>query len=314
MIFDDNTYNGLFSEKDFLGEISFSYPLSKISWLKVGGPVDVLFRPKSIDSLISFLKKAPSYIPVTTIGVCSNLLIRDGGINGVALKLGSAFGEIEINDDEVKVGAGNLGARVAIHLAKFGFDMSFLRTIPGTIGGAVLMNAGCYGYSFGDYVSAIEGITRDGKFINLSKKDIDFSYRKCQMSDELIVTSVILKPVKLQSKLIEKKMEKAISQRQKTQPIEVPSCGSTFKNPDGKPSLMKENKIKLKAWKLIDEAGLRGKKIGKAQVSEKHPNFLINTGGATASDIEALGEHVRKIVFEKHKINLDWELIRLGNK
>ena len=314
MNFDNDTYNRIFSEKDFPGAISFSYPLSKLSWLRVGGPVDILFRPKSIDNLISFLKKAPSSIPVTTIGVCSNLLIRDGGITGVAVKLGSAFAEIEINNDEVKVGAGNLGARVATHLAKFGFDMSFLRTIPGTIGGAVLMNAGCYGHSFGDYVSAIEGITRDGDFIRLYKKDVDFSYRKCQMSVELIVTSVILKPVKLQRELIEGKMEKAIFQRQKTQPIEVPSCGSTFKNPDGKPSFMKEKKIKLKAWKLIDEAGLRGKKIGKAQVSEKHPNFLINLGGATASDIEELGEHVRKIVFEKHNITLDWELIRLGNK
>ena len=314
MIFDNDTYNRIFSEKDFSGAISFSYPLSKLSWLRVGGPVDILFRPKSIDNLISFLKKAPSYIPVTTIGVCSNLLIRDGGITGVAVKLGSAFAEIEINNDEVKVGAGNLGARVAMHLAKFGFDMSFLRTIPGTIGGAVFMNAGCYGQSFGDYVSAIEGITREGDFIRLYKKDVDFSYRKCQMSVELIVTSVILKPVKLQRELIEEKMEKAISQRQKTQPIEVPSCGSTFKNPDGKPSFMKEKKIKLKAWKLIDEAGLRGKKIGNAQVSEKHPNFLINLGGATASDIEELGEHVRKIVFEKHNITLDWELIRLGNK
>ena len=311
---DNDTYNRMFSEKKFQGTISFSYSLSKLSWLRVGGPVDILFRPKNKDNLVSFLKKAPCYIPITTIGVCSNLLIRDGGINGVALKLGSGFAEIEISDDEVKVGAGNLGARVAIHLSKFGFDMSFLRTIPGTIGGAVLMNAGCYGYSFGDYVSAIEGITRDGNFIKLSKKDVDFNYRKCQMPDELIVTSVILRPVKLQRELIEEKMEKAIFQRQKTQPVDVPSCGSTFKNPDGKPSLMKEKKIKLKAWKLIDEAGLRGKKVGNAQVSEKHPNFLINLGGATAADIETLGEHVRKIVFEKHNITLDWELIRLGNK
>ena len=311
---DNDTYNRMFSEKKFQGTISFSYSLSKLSWLRVGGPVDILFRPKNKDNLVSFLKKAPCYIPITTIGVCSNLLIRDGGINGVALKLGSGFAEIEISDDEVKVGAGNLGARVAIHLSKFGFDMSFLRTIPGTIGGAVLMNAGCYGYSFGDYVSAIEGITRDGKFIKLSKKDLDFSYRKCQMSDELIVTSVILKPVRLQRELIEEKMEKAVFQRQKTQPVKLPSCGSTFKNPDGKPSLMKETKIKLKAWKLIDEAGLRGKKIGNAQVSEKHPNFLINLGGATASDIEVLGEHVRKIVYEKHNITLDWELIRIGKK
>ena len=253
-------------------------------------------------------------MPITTIGVCSNLLIRDGGINGVALKLGSAFSEVEINDDKVKVGAGNLGARVAINLAKFGFDMSFLRTIPGTIGGAIMMNAGCYGYSFGDFVIAVEGRNRDGKFIKLAKEDICFSYRKCLMPDEMIVTSVILKPIKLPKQLIEEKMEKAIAQRQKTQPVEVPSCGSTFKNPDGKSSLINEKRIKLKAWKLIDEAGLRGKTIGNAQVSKKHPNFLINLGGASASDIEALGEYVRKMVFEKHKIRLDWELIRVGNK
>ena len=253
-------------------------------------------------------------MPITSIGVCSNLLIRDGGINGVAVKLGSAFAEVEINDDEVKVGAGNLGARVAINLAKFGFDMAFLRTIPGTIGGAVLMNAGCYGYSFGDFVIAVEGRNRNGKLIKLAKEDICFNYRKCLMPDEMIVTSVILKPMKLPRQLIEDKMEKAIAQRQKSQPVEVPSCGSTFKNPDGKSSLINEKKIKLKAWKLIDEAGLRGKTIGNAQVSKKHPNFLINLGGASASDIESLGEYVRKIVFEKHKIILDWELIRVGNK
>ena len=310
----DNISYKIFSEKDFPGAISFSYPLSKLSWLKVGGPVDIFFRPKSIEDLISFLKKTPNHVPITTIGVCSNLLIRDGGINGVALKLGRAFSEIAISNDQVKVGAGNLGARVAIHLAKFGFDMSFLRTIPGTVGGALLMNAGCYGYSFGDYVSSIEGRTREGNFIELSNRDIEFSYRRCQLPDDFIVTSVILKPEKLQTELIEQKMEKAIFQRRKTQPMEVPSCGSTFKNPDGKPSLMNEKKVKSKAWSLIDEAGLRGKKIGKAQVSTKHPNFLINLGGASTSDIEELGEYVRKIVFEKHNILLDWELIRIGNK
>ena len=207
-----------------------------------------------------------------------------------------------------------MDSRVALHLSKFDLDMSFLRTIPGTIGGALIMNAGCYGHSFGDYVSSIEGITRDGSIIKLSNEDLKFSYRKCVIPEQLIVTSVVLRPNKLSRNLIDKKMQKALLQRQKTQPLKVPSCGSTFKNPDGKSSLLREKKVNLKAWRLIDEAGLRGKKIGQAQVSEKHPNFLLNLGGAKASEIEELGEYVRKKVFDKHNILLDWELVRLGNK
>ena len=219
-----------------------------------------------------------------------------------------------MKDNQVKLGAGNFSSKVAIKLSELGYDLSFLRTIPGTIGGALAMNAGCYGNYIGDYVQSIEGVDRSGKFIHLGKECLQFKYRSSSFPDNFIITSTIVRPKKEKKSLIDKKMTKMLSKREETQPTNTATCGSTFKNPDGKSSLLLEDSIELKAWSVIDGAGLRGKKIGKAMVSNKHPNFLINLGGATAQEIESLGEYVRQSVYEKYQISLDWEVIRVGRK
>ena len=301
-------------ENQFSGSINYSFPLSKISWLKVGGPVDILFRPKNLDYLSRFLSLIPGEVDVMPIGACSNLLVRDGGLSGVAVKLGRSFSEIEIKNNEVKLGAGNLSSKVAVNLSELGYDLSFLRTIPGTIGGAIAMNAGCYGNYIGDYIRSVEGVDKSGKIIRLSKENLKFKYRYSRLPNGFIVTSAILKPKIEKKGAIEAKMKEMVSKRQETQPIKKATCGSTFKNPDGKSSLMLEDSIDFKAWSLIDRAGLRGKKMGNAMVSKKHPNFLINLGGATSEEMESLGEYVRKSVYEKFKVSLDWEVIRVGRK
>ena len=305
---------GFIDENQFSGSINYSFPLSKISWLKVGGPVDILFRPKNLDDLSRFLSLIPVEVNVMPIGACSNLLVRDGGLSGVAVKLGGSFSEIEIKNNEVKLGAGNFSSKVAVNLSELGYDLSFLRTIPGTIGGAIAMNAGCYGNYIGDYVRSVEGVDKSGKIIRLSKENLQFKYRCSRLPNGFIVTSAILKPKIEKKEVIEAKMREMVSKREETQPIKKATCGSTFKNPDGKSSLMLEDSIDFKAWSLIDRAGLRGKKMGKAMVSEKHPNFLINLGGATSEEMESLGEYVRKSVYEKFKVSLDWEVIRVGRK
>ena len=303
-----------FDEKQFSGSINYSFPLSKISWLKVGGPVDILFRPRNLDELSKFLSLVPAEVHVMPIGVCSNLLVRDGGLAGVAVKLGRNFSEIEVKDNKVKLGAGNLSSKVAISLSELGYDLSFLRTIPGTIGGALAMNAGCYGNYIGDYVQSIQGVDRSGKLFHVGREALQFKYRSSSFPKNFIITSTIVKPKKEKQSFIEEKMTKMVSKREETQPTKTATCGSTFKNPDGKSSLLLEESIELKAWSIIDGAGLRGKKLGKAMVSNKHPNFLINLGGATAQEIESLGEYVRKAVYEKYKIPLDWEVIRVGRR
>jgi UDP-N-acetylmuramate dehydrogenase len=311
-----NTINKIdfVDEKEFHGSIYYSYPLSKISWLKVGGPADILFRPRNLKDLSKFISQVPSKISIMPIGACSNLLVRDGGLPGIAVKLGRNFSEIEIKDNQIKLGAGNLSSRVAINLSEFGFDLSFLRTIPGTIGGAIAMNAGCYGSYIGDYVLSIEGVDRSGKVMQICREKLEFQYRSTKLPENFIVTSIVVNPLIEETSVIKDKMAKTLAKREETQPIKKATCGSTFKNPDGRSSLMEEKAMQLKAWHLIDKAGLRGKKIGKAMVSEKHPNFLINLGGASACDLESLGEYVRKLVHEKYNVSLDWEVIRVGRK
>ncbi len=302
------------NQNKFLGSINYSFPLSKISWLKVGGPVDVLFRPKNLEDLSRFLFLAPHEVNIMPIGACSNLLVRDGGLSGVAVKLGGNFAEIELKDNQVKLGAGNFSSKVAVSLSQKGYDLSFLRTIPGTIGGAIAMNAGCYGNYIGDYVESIEGVNKSGKIIQVSKENLQFKYRSNILPKDLIITSVIVRPKIEKKSVIEKKMKEMLSKREETQPIKKATCGSTFKNPDGKSSRLMEDSINLKAWNLIDRAGLRGKKLGRAMVSDQHPNFLLNLGGATAQEMESLGEYIRKSVYKKYKVSLDWEVIRVGRK
>ncbi len=299
---------------DVRGTLTPDRPMADLSWLRVGGPAEYLFQPADIDDLRSFLAALPDDMPVFPIGVCSNLIIRDGGLRGVVIRLGRGFNGIEILDgNRVRAGAAALDAHVARKAAQAGIDLAFLRTIPGAIGGAVKMNAGCYGTYTADVFVEAEAVTRDGRLITLKPGDMHFAYRSTDLPDGLIITSVVLQGPSGDPEAIEAKMADALAKREATQPVKERSCGSTFRNPAGFSSTGRDDDVHdLKAWKLIDDAGMRGAKLGGAQMSEKHSNFLINTGGATAADLENLGEKVRKKVFQHSGIELVWEIMRVG--
>lgn len=299
---------------DVRGTLTPDRPLAEMSWLRVGGPADYLFQPADLADLQSFLSDLPADVPVFPIGVCSNLIIRDGGLRGVVIRLGRAFNGIDILDGNlVRAGAAALDAHVARKAALAGIDLAFLRTIPGAIGGAVKMNAGCYGTYTADVFVGAQAVTRDGRVTTLTPADMHFAYRSTELPDGLIITSVTLQGPSGTPEAIEAKMAEALAKREATQPVRERSCGSTFRNPAGFSSTGRADDVHdLKAWKLIDDAGMRGATLGGAQMSEKHSNFLINTGGATAADLENLGELVRKRVFQHSGIELVWEIMRVG--
>lgn len=299
---------------DVAGTYTFERPLADLSWLKVGGPAEVLFQPADVGDLRNFLKGLDVDIAVMPIGVCSNLIIRDGGIDGVVVRLGRGFNTIEIIDEtHARVGAAALDSHVARKAAAAGIDLAFLRTIPGAIGGAVKMNAGCYGTYTADAFVKAEAVTRAGEVITLSKADMGFAYRSCDLPEGLIITSVVLKGTPDDPDIINVKMADALEKRAATQPVKDRSCGSTFRNPAGFSSTGQADDVHdLKAWKVIDDAGMRGASIGRAQMSPMHSNFLINNGGASAADLENLGELVRKKVFNNSGITLEWEIMRVG--
>ena len=295
------------------GTLTKDRPMADLSWLKVGGPAQWLYQPADREDLSYFLASLLKGIPVMPVGVCSNLIIRDGGIDGVVLRMGRGFNKIEIDGDEVTAGCAALDAHVARKSAEAGVDLAFLRTIPGSIGGAARMNAGCYGVYMADVFVRAEGLTRSGEQISLAPEDMGFSYRSTAISDDITITSVTMRGTSGRTGDIIEKMEAALEKRAETQPVKELSCGSTFRNPAGFSSTGKADDVHdLKAWKVIDEAGMRGAKLGGAQMSEMHPNFLINTGTATAKDLEDLGEEVRKRVFENSSIQLQWEIKRVG--
>jgi len=299
---------------DVRGTLTPDRPMADLSWLRVGGPAEYLFQPADLADLQSFLSDMPADVPVFPIGVCSNLIIRDGGLRGVVIRLGRGFNGIEILDgNRVRVGAAALDAHVARKAAQAGIDLAFLRTIPGAIGGAVKMNAGCYGTYTADVFVEAQAVRRDGRLVTLKPEDMHFAYRSTDLPDGLIITSVVLQGPSGDPEAIEAKMADALAKREATQPVKDRSCGSTFRNPAGFSSTGRDDDVHdLKAWKLIDDAGMRGATLGGAQMSEKHSNFLINTGGATAADLENLGEKVRKKVFQHSGIELVWEIMRVG--
>ena len=296
------------------GRLQADFDLSALSWLRVGGKAQVLFQPADSDDLREFLRDLSADIPVFTIGVCSNLIIRDGGVKGVVIRLGRGFNDVEVlADSQIRAGAGALDSIVAKRAAEAGIDLAFLRTIPGSIGGAVKMNAGCYGRYIADVFMGCEGVTRAGETITLTRTDIDFAYRKTNLPDGFIVTSAILQGNADSPDAINAKMDSALAKRAETQPIDMRSCGSTFRNPAGYSSTGAiDDPNTLKAWKLIEDAGLRGATLGGAQMSPKHCNFLVNTGGATAHDLEKLGNDIQKKVFKSTGIMLEWEIERIG--
>jgi len=276
--------------------------LKDLVWFRAGGPAEVLFRPADADDLATFLYARSPETRVSVIGVGSNLLVRDGGIPGVVVRLPGAFGKIAVDGTRIRVGAAALDAAVARAAAEAGIGgLEFLRGIPGTVGGALKMNAGCYGKEIKDIFVEAAAIDGKGNKHTLSAADMGFVYRKAQVPDDFIFVEAVFEGVKDEPAAVKARMEALVEQRESTQPVKSRTGGSTFKNPHG-----------AKAWQLIDEAGCRGLMHGAAQVSEKHCNFLINTGDATADDIEALGEEVRARVKAKSGVELEWEIKRVG--
>jgi UDP-N-acetylmuramate dehydrogenase len=285
------------------GSIIMGAPLKDLVWFRAGGPAEILFRPADADDLASFLVAKPADLRVSVIGVGSNLLVRDGGIPGVVVRLSSAFGKIEIEGTRLRAGAAALDGAVARAAADAGIaGLEFLRGVPGTIGGALKMNAGCYGSEIKDIFVEAVAIDGEGNKIRLSGAEMDFAYRKARgAGEDLIFVEALFEGMRDEPAAIRERMETLSANREASQPIKSKTGGSTFQNPPGH-----------KAWQLIDDAGCRGLMLGAAQVSEKHTNFLINTGDATAGQLEALGEEVRKRVQEKSGIILEWEIKRVG--
>lgn len=292
------------------GKLMKDASLAPYTWFRVGGRADWLFLPADEDDLASFLAALPNEVPVTVLGVGSNTIVRDGGIEGVVIRLmGAYWGQVIIEDRAVRARAGALDLNVAKAAAKAGVSgLSFLSGIPGSIGGAVRTNAGCYGSELSDVVTAIDGISRAGQPIHLNRDEIGFSYRHTDFAPDIIVTGLHLQgrsggdPDQLAEEIATHQARRA-----ETQPIKDKTGGSTFANPDppGTPDARS-------SWKLIDAAGCRGLRVGGAMVSEKHCNFLINTSAATAADIEALGELVRARVLAHSGVDLRWEIRRIG--
>jgi len=297
------------------GKLTPNRDLSDLTWLRVGGPADVLFQPADIDDLAQFLRDLPTEVPVMPLGVGSNVIVRDGGVRAVVIRLGRGFNGIEVADGHVTAGAAALDAHVARKAADAGLDLTFLRTIPGSIGGAVRMNAGCYGQYVADTFVSATVVTRTGELRELSADNLNFRYRQTDLAESDVIVNATFAPRTGEPEALHALMAEQLRKRDETQPTKDRSAGSTFRNPAGFSSTGAADDVHdLKAWKVIDDAGLRGATLGGAQMSEKHPNFLINTGGATAADLEGLGEKVRKVVYENTGLRLEWEIKRIGDK
>ncbi len=287
--------------------------LNDLTWLRVGGPADWLFQPADADDLADFLRDLDPAMPVFPMGVGSNLIVRDGGLRAVVIRLGRGFNGIEVQGNRVTAGAAALDAHVARKAADAGIDLTFLRTIPGAIGGAVRMNAGCYGSYTADHFVSATALTRTGENVTLTAKDLNFRYRQTDLPEGWVITSATFEGEAADPEALHTRMEAQLKKRDETQPTKDRTAGSTFRNPAGFSSTGREDDVHdLKAWKVIDDAGMRGATRGGAQMSPKHSNFLVNTGAATAADLEGLGEEVRKKVFQTSGIELHWEIMRVG--
>lgn len=277
--------------------------LKDVVWFRAGGRAEILYRPADLEDLCAFLAAHPKDIPVMVVGVGSNLLVREGGIEGVVIRLPAAFGKVEqISDTRLRAGAAALDSMVARKAADAGIaGLEFLRGIPGTIGGALRMNAGCYGREMKDVLVEARAVDENGKLLTLSLAEMGFTYRHSAVPENLVFVDAVLEGTKDAPDAIRARMEKLVAEREAAQPIRTKTGGSTFTNPSGG-----------KAWQLIDAAGCRGLTMGDAQVSEKHCNFLINLGEASAAEIEALGEEVRRRVKAKSGVELQWEIKRVG--
>ncbi|HVZ99957.1 MAG TPA: UDP-N-acetylmuramate dehydrogenase [Caulobacterales bacterium] len=292
------------------GQMLRGETLAPFTWFRVGGPADALYLPADEDDLGQFLRALPGDVPVTVLGVGSNVIVRDGGVDGVVIRLaGRQFAQVAVDLDtaeapqaRIVAGAGALDSMVAKAAAKAGVaGLEFFAGIPGTVGGALTMNAGCYGRETKDVLETAWGFDRDGEKHVFGVQDFGFSYRRNAIPRQMIWMQAVFAGRRSSPEEVGARMAEITARREATQPIREKTGGSTFKNP-----------APHSAWKLVDEAGMRGAQRGGAQVSEKHANFLINTGEATAADIEGLGEDVRAAVKAKHGVELDWEIKRIG--
>ena len=285
------------------GRLLASQPLADLTWFRVGGPAQVLFMPDSEQDLAYFMAHLPSDVPVTVIGLGSNLIVRDGGVPGVVIRLGRGFNDVAAEEGyRVRAGAAVPDvrvARVAQEAAVAG--LSFMRGIPGAVGGALRMNGGAYGSETKDVLIEARGVDRTGLIRVFANADMGYTYRHCGVAEDVIFTHALYQGAPGDAAEIAAEMDRITESREATQPVKSRTGGSTFKNPPGH-----------KAWQLIDAAGCRGLKVGDAQVSELHCNFLINLGSASAADIETLGETVRSRVKENSGVELEWEIRRIG--
>ena len=296
------------------GRLTRNKMLSDLTWLRVGGPADVLFQPEDEADLAGFLAALDPAVPVFPMGVGSNLIVRDGGLRAVVIRLGRGFNGISVEGRRVTAGAAALDAHVARRAADAGVDLGFLRTIPGSIGGALRMNAGCYGSYVADVFVSARAVTRAGEVVELTAADMGFGYRQTALPEGLVLVEAVFEGPEGDPEALHARMADQLKRRDETQPTKDRSAGSTFRNPAGFSSTGRADDVHdLKAWKLIEEAGMRGARLGGAQMSEKHANFLINTGDATAADLEGLGEQVRKTVYDRSGIELVWEIMRVGD-
>ena len=287
------------------GTLTQDAPLAKLVWFKAGGHADWLFEPADVDDLRAFFADLDPAVPIMPLGLGSNLIVRDGGVPGVVVKLGKPFAKIEAaGDHTLACGAGAHGVLIASTARDNGIaGLEFLRGIPGTLGGFVRMNGGAYGRETADVLVECDVVLRDGSLKTLPVAELGYTYRHSELPEGAVVVGARLKGAAGDPAQIGAEMERIAQAREDSQPVRTKTGGSTFKNPDGH-----------KAWQLVDAAGCRGMMRGKAQVSEKHTNFLINTGDATSADIEQLGEDVRAKVRENSGVELEWEIQRVGRK
>lgn len=284
------------------GRLTENAPLAPVTWFRVGGAAEVMFRPADSDDLAAFLAQKPAEIPVTVIGVASNLLVRDGGVAGVVVRLGRGFVEIRSEGTDIVAGAGALDLNIALTCQQAGIaGLEFLSGIPGTVGGGLRMNAGAYGREFKDVLKSAVALDPQGQRHELPAAALGLSYRHCGLPEDWIFVEARFAGEPGDPEAVGRRMAEIQAAREAAQPIRARTGGSTFANPPGH-----------KAWELIDRAGCRGLRQGGAMVSEKHTNFLINTGDATAADLEQLGEDVRRRVFATSGVTLRWEIRRIG--
>jgi UDP-N-acetylmuramate dehydrogenase len=287
------------------GRLTPNAPLAPLVWFKSGGNADYLFEPKDEDDLVGFLRDLDPAVPVMALGLGSNLIVRDGGVSGVVVRLGKAFAKIdEIADCTLRCGGGASGILVSSTARDRGIaGLEFLRGIPGTVGGFVRMNGGAYGREVKDIITSARLVLRSGEIVEWGVEKLGYTYRHSEVPEGAIVVEAVFRGTSGDPEAIGAEMEAIARAREETQPLRSRTGGSTFKNPPGH-----------KAWALIDAAGCRGLAIGDAQVSEKHCNFLLNLGSATSAEIESLGEEVRRRVEAKTHITLEWEIQRVGNE